>query len=252
MDPYLEGSFWMNLHLLLCTEIMRLLAPRVRPKYQVIASERFVLEMPDGIEVTTGNAYPDAAIIQASDAMFRAAETGIATAPLRMATVMPESVRHVTVEIRDRADRRLVTAIEVISPTNKRGDGYNEYLAKRQRILLSTAHLLEIDLLREGRRVPMKEPLPPAPYFVFLSRSDDRPMTEVWAIAGDQRLPEVPVPLLPGDPDVPLDLQAVFSAVYDQYGLDLSVDYRRPPEIPFGPNATSWVDECLRRAGLRT
>ena len=77
--------------------------------------------------------------------------------PLRVATVMPELIPHVTVEIHDTAGRRLVTAIEVLSPTDKRGDGREEYLAKRRRTLLSTAHLLEVDLLRSGSRVPMPD-----------------------------------------------------------------------------------------------
>src|SRR5207237_2291550 len=85
------------------------------------------------------------------------------------------AVPHVTVEIRDAANRQLVTAIEVLSPTNKRGEGRSEYLAKRQRLLLSTAHLMEIDLLRQGQRVPMQQPLPPAPYFILLSRTENRP-----------------------------------------------------------------------------
>ena len=89
-------------------------------------------------------------------------------------------VPHSWVEIRDTMNRRLVTAIEFMSPTNKRGNGRKEYLRKRLKLLRSTAHLLEIDLLRPGRRVPMREPLPGSAYFVFLSRAGHRPKTEVW------------------------------------------------------------------------
>lgn len=117
---------------------------------------------------------------------------------------------HFTVEIRDRANRQLVTAIEVLSPTNKRSEGYAEYLAKRRRLMVSSVHLLEIDLLRLGQRVPMRQPLPSAPYFVFLSRAPDRPIIEVWPVSLAEPLPVVPVPLLPGDADVPLDLQQAF------------------------------------------
>ena len=46
-----------------------------------------------------------------------------------------------------------------------------EYLSKRRRILLSTVHLLELDLLRQGQRLPMHDPLLPAEYFVLLSRA---------------------------------------------------------------------------------
>jgi hypothetical protein len=162
--------------------------------------------------------------------------------------VIPSPVPHVTIEIRDTANRELVTAIEVLSPTNKRGDGYDEYLAKRRRILLSTAHLLEIDLLRQGKRVPMKEPLPPAPYFVFLSRAEKRPITDVWPIALSDPLPTVPIPLLPDDGDTFLELQAAFTAMYDLLGYNLAVNYTQPPEVLLAGEAALWLEERLREA----
>ena len=111
---------------------------------------------------------------------------------------------------------------------------------------------MEIDLLREGQRVPMQKPLPPAPYFVFLSRAESRPITEVWPIPLDSPLPVVPVPLLPGDPDVPLDLQLALTTLYDLLGYDLAVDYKRPPEVPLRPEAAAWAEDRLCAAGLRS
>src|SRR5262249_36067050 len=131
------------------------------------------------------------------------------------------------------------------SPTNKRGDGRDEYLAKRARILRSTAHLVEIDLLRQGQRVPMREPLPPAPYFMFVSRAEDRPMTEVIPTSIDQPLPEVPIPLLPGDPDVALDLQKALSNAYDLLGYDLAIDYTAPPDVQLGTEEAAWAEARL-------
>jgi hypothetical protein len=205
MDPYLEGSLWTTVHTQLTAEIARQLAPKLRPRYLALTTERFVLEMPESVPVP-----------------------------------------HTTVEIGDTANRQLVTAIEVLSPTNKRGEGREEYLAKRRRMLLSTAHLLEIDLLREGQRVPMRTPLPPAPYVAFLSRAENRPVTEVWPVTLAEPLPTVPVPLLPGDPDVSLDLQLALSTIYDLLGYDLAVDYNRPPEVPLPAEAAACAEERLR------
>jgi hypothetical protein len=157
----------------------------------------------------------------------------------------------VTIEIRDTANRQLVTAIEVLSPTNKRGDGRQEYLAKRRRILLSTAHLLEIDLLRQGQRVPMQKPLPAAPYFIFLSRAEKRPLTEIWPISLKEPLPVVPIPLLPADADVVLDMQQVFTMTYELLGYDLALDYTKPPDIPLPKAEVAWAETLLRTAGLR-
>jgi hypothetical protein len=209
MDPYLEGSLWMTVHTQLSAEIARQLAPRLRPRYLALTSERFVYEM-------------------------------------------VEPVPHVTVEIRDTANRQLVTAIEVLSPTNKRGEGREEYLARRGRYLLSQAHLMEIDLLRRGHRVPMRQALPSAPYFVLLSRVEKRPVLDVWPIALPGPLPIVTVPLLPGDPDVSLDLQLALNTIYDLLGYDLAVDYTQPPEVALAADEMAWAEERLRAAGLRT
>ncbi len=147
--------------------------------------------------------------------------------------------------------RRLVTVIEFLSPTNKRGTGRREYLKKRERILTSTTHLLEIDLLRNGKRVPMQEPLPAAANFIFLCRAEKRARTEVWPIRLDQVPPTVPVPLLPPDSDVLLDMQQAFTSVYDLCGFDLAVDYAEPPDVPLPPRWEPWAQSKLRSATVR-
>lgn len=251
MDPYLEGSEWQSVHTELSAEIARQLAPKVRPKYIVRSTRRFVTEMPEDVGIAIESAYPDIGVLYPGrPGALASTPTARTQAPLQIATILPEQVPHITIEIRDVANRNLVTAIEVLSPTNKRGEGYREYLDKRSRTLLSSAHLIEIDLLRQGKRVPMQKPLPPAPYFVFLSRVERRPIVEVWPIQLDMRLPVIPVPLLPGDPDVDLDLQLAFDTMYDTFGYDLSIDYTRPPEVPLEGEAATWVAERLRKAGL--
>jgi hypothetical protein len=250
MDPYLEGSLWMSIHTQLSVEIVRQLAPKLRPKYLALTTERFVYEEFDSVAIATASLYPDVGVSEAGVGT-RGEAVAVATAPIRLATVMPTAVPHVTVEIRDTANRQLVTAIEVLSPTNKRGDGYEEYLAKRRRILLSTAHLLEIDLLRSGKRLPMQTPLPEAAYFIFLSRAEQRPLTDVWPIQLSESLPAVPVPLLAGDGEVPLDLQLALANVYDLSGYDLAVDYTQPPEIRLNAAEAEWVETLLRAAQSR-
>lgn len=231
MDPYLEGSLWISVHTQLCAEIARQLAPQLRPKYLALTSERFVTESLEPVAVTT-SLYPDVAVSRTS----RVADgggTAVLEPPVRAMAVLPERVPHVTVEIRDTAGRQLVTAIEVLSPTNKRGEGYAEYLARRARLLYGGVHLVEIDLLRRGERVPTEGPLPAASYFVFVSRAEARPEMEVWPVSLAASLPTVPVPLLPEDGSVALDLQLAFGNVYDLLGYDLAVNYAASPEVPF-------------------
>ena len=77
---------------------------------------------------------------------------------------------------------RLVTSIEVLSPSNKvRGSkGWLKYLRKRQTLLLGKANLVEIDLLRGGTRMPMLDPLPASPYYLLVAREEKAPYCRVW------------------------------------------------------------------------
>jgi len=224
MDPYLEGSLWTSVHTALAVEIARQLNRRLSTRYVALTTRRFVMDTPEESEIVIGEIYPDVAVA---------------------------NIPHVTVEIRDVEQRQLVTVIEILSPTDKRGDGYTEYLDRRDRILRSTAHLIEVDLLRKGRCVPMRGKLPLVPHFVFLSRVDQRLLTEIWPIPQDQPLPEVPVPLLAGDADAKLDLQQALTTVYDDNRLSSLINYSKPPEVPLTPKQAAWVEKCLRAAGLR-
>ena len=250
MDPYLEGAEWISVHAELSSEIARQLAPLLRPKYIVRTIRRFVTEVPDDIAIATSDIYPDVIVSRTPSEATLAGTMVAVKPPLRIATVMPVRVPQVSIEIRDVAQRNLVTAIEVLSPTNKRGEGYREYLDKRQRILLSAAHLIELDLLRKGQRVPMQAPLPPAPYFVLVSRTERRPIVDVWPIQLAERLPIIPVPLLVGDPDVTLNLQLALDTIYDALSYDLSVDYTHPPDVPLDDAAAEWARKHMQAADV--
>lgn len=251
MDPYLEGSEWRSVHTHLSVEIARYLAPKLRPKYLVRTEKNYILTSPEPGEqgVPVGRRSPDVSVVSStSTSRSPVAATATLEPPLHLAVVMPEEVPQVTVEIHDVAERSLVTAIEILSMTNKRGEGREEYLVKRRHLLRSKAHLIEIDLLRQGERVPMADRLPEAPYFVILSRADRRPMADVWPISLQERLPEIPVPLLPEDPEVTLDLQQVLNSMYDAFGYDLDIDYTRPPEVALSPEDAAWAQQLLNRS----
>jgi hypothetical protein len=234
MDPFLEGSLWGSVHHQLIAEIARQLVPLLRPRYIALSQERFVTDV--GVTQT--------GIASDSGGTCGGATTAVA-APIETETLMPERVPQVSLEIRDQASRELVTAIEVLSPTNKRSNGRDEYLDKRAKYLLSRAHLVEIDLLRSGQRLPMVGQLPSAPYFVFVSPAWKRPVIEVWPISLGERLPRIKIPLAGRDEHVSLDLQRAFSTVYDQCGLELVVDYTRPPEVQLDEQQSEWARSVL-------
>lgn len=244
MDPYLEGDDWTSFHTYLATEIAHRLSPLLRPKYVALPQKRF--DVVDDGTVSIETIYPDVGV-RAADPTAPTPDTQAATAaPCVLETLMEQHAPHTWVEIRDVAGRTLVTAIEILSPWNKRGRGREEYLGKRHELLRSSAHLVEIDLLRRGKRLPMKDPLPPAPYYVSVARANERPKVHLWPIALSQPLPTVGIPLLEGDADVPLDLQACVRNVYDSGGFDLLIDYSKPPAAPLQPDEAVWAAELLR------
>jgi Protein of unknown function (DUF4058) len=252
MDPYLEGSLWMSVHTDLAVAIAHELNRQLLPRYIALTARRYVLDAPDEAEVSIGAVYPDVGVLGPKPIEGRERDTATIVPPLQMATLIRVPIPHITVEIRDVAKRQLVTVIEIFSPTNKKGEGFREYCDRREMILRSTAHLIEIDLLRKGRRVPMRGKLPPVSYFVLVCRREQRLATGVWPIALNRSLPVIPVPLREGDIDAKMDLQQTLTSVYDEGGLRYLIDYTKPPEVPLGSKQSAWVDRHLRAAGLRS
>lgn len=234
MDPYLEGSKWGSFHVELSVEIRRRLTPQVSPKYVVRAMRQDI--------------YPDTAVAREASPAWA---VNAAPTPVEVPTLLPQEIPHYVVEIHTADGRELVTTIEVLSPANKRGQGYEAYLEKRIQILQSRTHLIEIDWLRQGRRVPMAGSLPEAPYYIFLSRAEKRPICDVWPIQMHSKLPAIPVPLLPGDPDVELECQAMFTALYDSLDYGAILDYTRPPEIPLAGDTAVAAAALLQQAGIK-
>ncbi|MDE3088597.1 MAG: DUF4058 family protein [Chloroflexota bacterium] len=243
MDPFLEGEMFQEFHDTLANEIRAQLLPHVKPKYVALLAKRYSFEHPI-LNITT-TIYPDVHVAKQTRVAYVAGRD-IETPTVELENPLPEPMPYLAVEIRDVAERRLVTAIEIFSPVNKHGKGAREYNEKRLEILETETHLLEIDLLRQGERIALVGELPRAPYFVFLSRWTRRPKTEIYPIQLRARLPVVPVPLLPPDPDVPLDLQAALDACFDLVGYERLLDYASPL-ADLGADDAAWVKETLQK-----
>lgn len=200
MDPFLEGEMWQEFHDTFANAIRGQLIPQLKPKYVALLAKRYTFEHPNlGIAKTI---YPDVHV--AKQAREAYAMTGTPMSVDRLPSVelenpLPEPMPYLAVEIRDVAERRLGTVIEILSPENKRGKGAQEYNEKRIAILETDTHLLEIDLLRQGQRIELVGKLPPAAYYVLLSRWTRRPKTQVYPIQLRDKLPVIHVPLLPPD-----------------------------------------------------
>jgi len=194
--------------------------------------------------------YPDVHVVETP----KLAEAAVAYAapvaeirPVEIVSPTWEEIPILSVEIRDVAERRLVTLVEILSPANKIGKGVREYAERRMEIFATHTHLLEIDLLRRGERIELMGEPPAAAYYVYLSRVQRRPRTKVWPIPLSVPLPTVPVPLLPPDPDISLDLQAAVDACFDLVGYERLLDYGAPPPPPeIGAEDAEWLAERLR------
>jgi hypothetical protein len=151
-------------------------------------------------------------------------------------------------------ERRLVTTIEVLSHTNKRpGEhGRDLYLRKQREVLESKVHLVEIDLLRSGEHttaVPLKRlrrKVASFDYHVCVHRFDNLEDYFVYPIQLEQPLPEIAIPLLPGDADVKLDLQAVFARTYDAGPYAREIRYGEDqPVPPLKAEQQTWTERLL-------
>jgi len=252
MDPYLEGEFWQEFHERLANQISMQLMPLLSPKYVALLAKRYVLDrsalglfgLPERIF------YPDVHVVERAPADAMPSSTSATLTPPTVEVPNAVETPLLSVEIRDVAQRRLVTVIEILSPANKHAEGAFEYSQRRADLLHTWTSLVEIDLLRGGERIRLAGPMPPASYYVYLTRAASRYATTVWALQLPDRMPTVPVPLLSPDPDVPLDLQGAVDACFALVGYERLLDYAAPPPPPeLDPAERAWIEATVRAAG---
>ncbi|MBC8161879.1 MAG: DUF4058 family protein [Roseiflexaceae bacterium] len=254
MDPYLEQpSMWPDVHSSLIGAIRDQLQSRIAPTYRAVITPYSAFE---SLEIApVRRVVPDIGIYERD--VFEpggGVAVAIEPAPLTMPALMEVPTEYARIEIRTVGDQVLITAIELLSPVNKRpgAEGAEAYDKKRQELFRSAVHLIDIDLLRAGRRPQMARELPDAPYFIFLSRMQRRPQLEVWPLSLRAPIKPIPVPLRHPDPDVPLDLGLAIRDAYSRARYDLEIDYRAPPPAPpLAPDDAAWLDAHLRERGLR-
>ena len=205
MDLRIEEQLWHDFHPNMIVSIQSWLMPLLLPKYAAQIEERVYVEHTEPLPAPRQVFRPDVVIHTASENEARAQATRAALAePAILTLPMPVEQRERYIAIVSLPNRELVTVIELLSPANKRAgaDGRREYLRKREQILQSTVHLVEIDLLLKGERLPTVEPLPEGDYYAFVSRSEYRPAVEVYYWRRDERMPTIPIPLLRDDGEV--------------------------------------------------
>ncbi|MGH9365421.1 MAG: DUF4058 family protein [Thermoanaerobaculia bacterium] len=271
MDPYLESPYiWPDFHETLATLIREQLNTSLPPP----CYSRVQMRPEAGIILEAGAPHrivPDVVVVRQAEPSRPAQGAGqaVLTEPRTEVSgglevrVRTDPLRHLFVEIRDPArGHKLITLIEIVSPSNKRpGPDRRAYEAKQQEVLESDASLIEMDLLRGGRRVLPYPDLEETvhglgcDYLILVNRAAKRAGTwmdfVLYPFDVREILPCIPVPLAGEDPDVPLDLQVAVERTYRGGPYLRAVDYTVAPEPPLNEEDAAWADALLRQAGLR-
>jgi Protein of unknown function (DUF4058) len=267
MDPYLEAPhIWPDLHNALAGELRNELNQTLPNPYYARLEMRPEL----GISEERGATHrivPNVTVVRHphSGHEQRAGGTAVLTSPRSVIStfieyeVLTDPIHHQFVEIRDSSQgHKLITLIEIVSPSNKRpGPDREAYERKQREVLDSDASLVEIDLLRAGRRILPDAGLealihdleqPPA-YLVLINRAWRRgPGTsayQVFPVGLREWLPCIPVPLRENKDEVTLDLQFAFNRAYDSGPYRRgAIDYATPPpEPPIDDADAAWAAE---------
>jgi hypothetical protein len=244
MNPYLEqDTVWHDFHERFCPALAELLTPQVRPSYVARIDEHvYIHELP--AEPRRLAARADVSLSRTQVTAGDQAGAVMLAPPVRVQLPAIDIERLAFVEIRDRVDRRVVTVIELLSPTNKyAGPDREQYLAKRGQLLARGTHLVEIDLLRGGPRLPL-ENLPNCDYYVLVSRAEERPEAGVWPLRVRDRLPVIPIPLRAPHADVQLDLQVLLDRIYDAAGYEDDI-YIGEPQPRLTRRQAAWARRFL-------
>ncbi|MEX2315690.1 MAG: DUF4058 family protein [Pirellulales bacterium] len=246
MNPYLEQpDVWLDFHQAYITAIRNALTPQIRPSYMAkIDDHVYIHELSGDERMLLGR--PDVSVMRLERSSSTAGARTVAAPAFGNVPLGVDTVHEPFIEIRDRETREVITVIELLSPTNKTpGSGREQYVGKRKAILASNTHLVEIDLLRGGERMPVED-LPACEYVVMVSRSYDRPRVELWPMRLRDPLPLVPVPLRIGDRDATLSLGQLLHDQFDAAGYEDYV-YRTNPQPPLAAGDATWAEDMSRK-----
>ena len=246
MNPYVEHEEnWPGFHHIFITECLGALAPQAAPKYLVKIEINVYIHERSAEERMLGK--PD--VVIAGRKIRRKPARGARNGDAPVYAVIPQAtdtVRLASLEIREIETKELITAIEVLSPSNKRpGSVRDQYMAKRMHYFCSNANFVEIDLLRGYPRLPMQG-MPECDYCAMVSRAEERPQVGVWPIGLRHRLPSIPIPLRAPDKDLKLNLQDILNGAYDT-GAFANYIYNVHPQPPLRAEDTTWARKIIEK-----
>jgi Protein of unknown function (DUF4058) len=239
LDPFIEGrGLWGDFHDKMIVAIDDAISAVLPSRYVARVSNRNYIDWIDPVEdlKQRRGIIPDIALQEVPTPRERIATGNVAVAerlvpPVTMETAIEVEFHETYLDIWDvENDRQLVTSVEILSPTNKRTGtlGWHEYEWKRSHLLQGQANLVELDLLRSGKRHAMRNPWPDSPYYIMVARKDEIGRCGIWPAFSVSPLPKIPIPLLPQDSDLHVDLQPMVDAIYKRSRYFLDMHYDKP------------------------
>ena len=256
MDPYLEAS-WGDIHQSFITYIRDQIQSQLPRDLRARTEERVSIGSP--FHEDSRFIVPDVRVVERPG---HGGEGGVAVLEAPVGLVEPllidddEPVTEGFIQIVDTSSgQHVVTVIDVLSPTNKlAGEDREQFLRKRKALISGGVSIVEIDLLRSGRRLePLDRRTLPRDYqtpYCVLIRRPGKGVFEYYRIPLRERLPKIPIPLRQTDRDVVLDLQAVFDLAYANGRYD-DTDYTVDPQPSLADADATWADALLHEKGRR-
>lgn len=256
MDPYLE-QHWGDVHASCVIYTRDLLQQQLPTDLRARVEERVFVEA--SYDVRRG-IIPDVRVEEVKGRRNRGSGGGAAVLvgdePLVL-EITDEPATQGHIEIFDVNNRhKVVTTIEFLSLSNKLpGPGKKLFDRKRDELRAARVSLVEIDLLRSGKRnlsIP-KNRIPlthRTTYQICVRRGWEDFKIEVYRAPLQSPLPKIKIPLRQSDADVALDLQSVIDQCYQKGRYD-DIDYTEDPFTPLKPSDEKWIHELLKSKGLR-
>ena len=154
--------------------------------------------------------------------------------------------------------RRLVTAIEILSPSNKTagGGGKTSYLNRQEELFKGGVNSVEIDLLIAGRHVTnanrsaLKKQFGHYDYHICVQIPQPRLRQYAAGLWLDQPLPTIGIPLDDQVPAVDIALQPLLDRAYETGRYAEAIQYAEPCPASLSDEQRNRAERILQERGL--